>query len=155
MLVIADARAIYLLDFVDSKGFKRKLDRLQLIAKSAITVSTSPVIESIKVELAAYFKGELTEFKTPLTLMGSDFQKQTWQSLKAIPFGETRSYTCQARSIGKPLACRAVANANGANPIAIVLPCHRVMRANGRLGGYGGGIARKKWLIDHEGLVCT
>jgi AraC family transcriptional regulator of adaptative response/methylated-DNA-[protein]-cysteine methyltransferase len=97
-----------------------------------------------------YFDGNLTEFKTPLFFLGSSFQKQVWEALRKIPFGQTRSYAEMATFIGKPSAFRAVANANGANQLAIVVPCHRVINTNGDLAGYGGGIARKKWLIHHE-----
>ena len=82
--------------------------------------------------------------------MGSDFQKSVWAALRKIPPGETRSYLDTAKAVGKPTAFRAVANANGANQLAIIIPCHRVINNNGELGGYGGGISRKQWLIDHE-----
>ncbi len=82
--------------------------------------------------------------------MGSPFQIKVWQELLRIPYGQTRSYTKQAETIGQPTAFRAVASANGANQIAIVIPCHRIINLDGNLGGYGGGIVRKKWLIEHE-----
>ena len=82
--------------------------------------------------------------------MGSPFQKIVWEELMRITFGETRSYGDQAAAMGKPTAYRAVANANGANQLAIIIPCHRIINTNGELGGYGGGISRKKWLINHE-----
>jgi AraC family transcriptional regulator of adaptative response/methylated-DNA-[protein]-cysteine methyltransferase len=97
-----------------------------------------------------YFAGKLKQFKTPIFWSGSVFQKIVWDALVRIPYGETRSYADVAASLGKPSAFRAVANANGANPLAIVVPCHRVINTDGGLGGYGGGLARKKWLIDHE-----
>ena len=83
-------------------------------------------------------------------LLGSPFQKQVWEELKKIPSGETRAYLAIAKAVGRPTACRAVANANGANQLAIIIPCHRVINTNGELGGYGGGIARKQWLLDLE-----
>ena len=98
----------------------------------------------------AYFEGKRQDFKTPLFLLGSPFQKRVWEELMKISPGKTRSYAEIAMAIGKPTAYRAVANANGANQLAIVIPCHRVINSNGELGGYGGGIARKKWLIDLE-----
>ncbi len=82
--------------------------------------------------------------------MGSPFQKQVWKALQQIPHGQTCSYADLAAAIGKPTACRAVANANGANQLAIVIPCHRVINSDGKLGGYGGGVSKKQWLIDHE-----
>jgi AraC family transcriptional regulator of adaptative response/methylated-DNA-[protein]-cysteine methyltransferase len=103
--------------------------------------------------LGIYFSGVNHEFITPLALLGSPFQVQVWEELIRIPKGETRSYAQLASAIGRPSAYRAVARANGANQIAIVIPCHRVINSSGELGGYGGGIKRKQWLLDHEGGV--
>lgn len=150
MIAIADESALYLLEFVDRRGLEREIDRLRIKTKSAIVPGSTPIIVSIERELQHYFEGELMQFKTPLLLLGSAFQKQVWQSLQNIPPGETRSYLDIAKALKMPTAFRAVANANGANQIAIVIPCHRVINSNGELGGYGGGIARKKWLIIHE-----
>ena len=150
MMAVADEEALWLLEFVERRALKRELERLQLKTKSTIVPGRASPIDSIEKELKAYFDGSLKEFKTPLHLLGSPFQKLAWNALVDIPYGETRSYTDQAVVIGKPLACRAAANANGANQIAIVIPCHRIINSNGELGGYGGGLARKKWLIDHE-----
>ena len=101
-------------------------------------------------QLGAYFKGELTEFDVPLAARGTPFQKTVWRALMEIPFGETESYGALAKRIGHDGAARAVGLANGHNPIAIVVPCHRVIGSNGSLTGYGGGIERKKWLLEHE-----
>lgn len=150
MIAIADEDALYLLEFVDRRGLEREIERLRAKTKSAIIPGITEPICSIENELIQYFKGELKEFKTPLFLLGSPFQKRVWDELKRIPPGETRSYASIAAAIGNSSAFRAVANANGANQIAIVIPCHRVINANGELGGYGGGLARKKWLINHE-----
>jgi AraC family transcriptional regulator, regulatory protein of adaptative response / methylated-DNA-[protein]-cysteine methyltransferase len=150
MIAIADESALYLLEFVDRRGLEREIERLRQRTKSAIIPGTTPPILSIENELNFYFNGELREFKTPLYFLGSLFQKHVWDELQKIPFGETRSYSSIAGAIGNPSAFRAVANANGANQIAIVIPCHRVINTNGDLGGYGGGIVRKKWLITHE-----
>lgn len=90
------------------------------------------------------------EFKTPLVLIGSNFKKSVWEELKKIPPGKTLSYSKLAAQIEKPSAIHAVASANGANQFSIVIPCHRVINNNGGLGGYGGGLTRKKWLLDHE-----
>jgi methylated-DNA-[protein]-cysteine S-methyltransferase len=102
-------------------------------------------------QLTAYFAGELRAFDLPLAPAGTAFQRQVWQSLLAIAFGQTESYGALARRIGSPKAARAVGRANGRNPIAIIIPCHRVIGANGSLTGYGGGIKRKRWLLAHEG----
>lgn len=101
-------------------------------------------------QLAAYFAGELTEFDFAFELRGSDFQRRVWQALLTIPYGETRSYGKIAAQIGAPGSARAVGLANGHNPIAIVVPCHRVIGANGNLTGYGGGLDRKRTLLEME-----
>jgi len=150
MLAIADEEALYLLEFVDRRGLEREIERLRKKTKRAIIPGETAPIHSIKNEIIAYFEGTLKEFKTPLCFLGSPFQKCVWEALKRIPPGKTCSYSDIAATIGKPSAFRAVANANGANQLAIVIPCHRVINANGELGGYGGGIPRKKWLIGHE-----
>ncbi len=148
MLAIADAEALYMLDFADRNDLGRKVGRLR--TKATITPGTTAPIISITKELESYFDGNLQAFKTPVHLVGSPFQKLAWDALVRIPYGETKSYAEQALAIGKPSAFRAVANANGANPLAIVIPCHRIINSNGALGGYGGGIQRKQWLIAHE-----
>ncbi|WP_298623644.1 bifunctional transcriptional activator/DNA repair enzyme AdaA [uncultured Legionella sp.] len=150
MLAIADEQELYLLEFVDRRGLEREVERLRNKTKAAIIPGTTPPIASIEKELKAYFDGQLKEFKTPVHYMGSEFQKNVWQELTRIPYGETRSYSRQAEVLGKPTAFRAVANANGANQLAIIIPCHRIINLNGELGGYGGGLSRKKWLIEHE-----
>ncbi len=150
MVAIGDEEALYLLEFVDRRGLEREVERLRQRTRSAILPGTTAVIQSIKNELSQYFESTLKTFKTPLYLLGSPFQKHVWEELQRIPYGETRSYAQLAVTIGKPSAFRAVANANGANQFAIVIPCHRVINSNGELGGYGGGLPRKKWLIAHE-----
>jgi methylated-DNA-[protein]-cysteine S-methyltransferase len=111
---------------------------------------TSPILERTASQLAGYFAGTLLDFTLPLAPEGTAFQQQVWQALAQIPFGQTQSYGALAASIGKPSASRAVGAANGQNPIAIVIPCHRVIGANGSLTGYGGGLPAKRWLIAHE-----
>jgi methylated-DNA-[protein]-cysteine S-methyltransferase len=101
-------------------------------------------------ELAQYFAGSLTRFAVPLDLQGTDFQKLVWSRLLEIPFGRTCSYSDVARAIGNPDAVRAVGLANGSNPVALVVPCHRVIGASGKLVGYGGELWRKQWLLQHE-----
>jgi len=150
MLAIADEFTLYLLEFVDRRGLEREIERLRMRTKSAILPGSTEPIASIALELASYFKGSLKVFKTPIHTLGSPFQKLVWGALLKIPYGTTRSYAEQALAIDKKSAYRAVANANGANQLAIMIPCHRIINSNGELGGYGGGITRKKWLIDHE-----
>jgi len=104
--------------------------------------------------LTAYFEGELSAIEDlKVVFCGTDFQRSVWRALTKIPCGETRSYGDVARVIGRPKAVRAVGLANGSNPIGIVVPCHRVIGANGTLTGYGGGIERKRWLLRHEGVL--
>ena len=154
MIAIASETALYLLEFVDRRGLEREVERLRSRTKSAIIPGITPPITSIEMELNAYFDGGLKEFTTPLAILGSPFQKRVWDTLCCIPFGETKSYKEQAEAIGSPSAYRAVANANGANQLAIIIPCHRIITSAGELGGYGCGIARKKWLIEHEARCC-
>lgn len=108
------------------------------------------IIYSIQQELQDYFSGALKTFKTPIQFTGSNFQCLTWQQLQNIPYGATWSYKQQATAMNMPTAFRAVANANGANRLAIIIPCHRVINSNGNLGGYAAGTNRKKWLLEHE-----
>lgn len=150
MIAIADDEGLYLLEFVDRRGLEREIERLRIKTKAAIIPGITDPIKSITRELKSYFEGTLTEFKTPLHILGSPFQRLVWEELMRIPYGQTRTYAAQAEAIRKTAAYRAVANANGANQIAIVIPCHRIINSNGELGGYGGGITRKQWLIDHE-----
>jgi methylated-DNA-[protein]-cysteine S-methyltransferase len=108
------------------------------------------LFRTIREQLEAYFEGELRDFALRLRMPGTPFQQQVWEGLRAIPYGETVSYAELARRIGRPGASRAVGSANGRNPISIVVPCHRVIAADGTLGGYGGGLDRKEWLLEHE-----
>ncbi len=155
MIAIADEHALYLLEFVDRRGLEREIERLRIKTKTAIIPGMTPAIVSIEKELDLYFLGKLIKFKTPLCLLGSPFQKKVWEALIKIPQGETRSYLDLAKALGKPTASRAVAQANGANQMAIIIPCHRIINSNGELGGYGGGLARKEWLINHEKYVIS
>lgn len=150
MIAIADEEYLYLLEFVQRRGLEREIEQLRRKTKSVIVPGSPVPISSIKKELELYFSGKLQQFKTPLYIMGTEFQKTAWEALTKVPYGQTRSYKGQAEIIGRPLACRAVANANGLNQFAIIIPCHRIINSNGDLGGYGGGLPRKKWLLDHE-----
>ena len=112
-----------------------------------------PIFTQTKRELDAYFLGKLRTFTMPLAPHGTDFQKRAWIALTKIPYGETRSYGQQAHSIGSPAAVRAIGAANGKNPIGIIVPCHRVIGANGSLTGYAGGLRNKEFLLRLEGIV--
>ena len=107
-------------------------------------------IATAEVQLGEYFTRQRTVFAVELDLFGTPFQVEVWNSLARIPYGETTSYGQQAKWVGRPAAVRAVGGANGRNPVAIVLPCHRVVGANGSLTGFGGGLERKMWLLEHE-----
>jgi methylated-DNA-[protein]-cysteine S-methyltransferase len=103
-------------------------------------------------EMEQYFAGKRREFSFPLDLRGTDFQRRCWQTLLEIPYGETRTYAAIARAVGQPRGFRAVGMANHDNPVAIVVPCHRVIASDGSLGGYGGGLPAKRWLLELEGV---
>ena len=122
------------------------------VIEDKIETSTqiSKCLESCIVQLDEYFQGNRTRFDLKLNPHGTDFQKKVWNELLNIPFGKTRSYLEQTKKIGDPKAIRAVAAANGKNPIWIIIPCHRVIGSDGSLTGYAGGIWRKKWLLEHE-----
>lgn len=104
-------------------------------------------------QLGEYFKGKRQKFSVPLLVEGTDFQKAVWRQLQKIPFGQTASYGDVARAVGSPKAFRAVGNANNKNPIPLIIPCHRVIGSDGKLVGFGGGIWRKEWLLDHENII--
>lgn len=152
MIAISDDDSLYLLEFVDRIGLEKEIDRLRKRQKADIILGSTEPIVMIKNEVGLYFSGNLKSFKTPLHLIGSDFQRCVWHALQQIPYGETRSYKSQAEITGNERAYRAVANANGANQLAIIIPCHRIINHNGELGGYRGGAARKEWLLKHEKL---
>jgi methylated-DNA-[protein]-cysteine S-methyltransferase len=109
--------------------------------------------ESVRGQLTGYFAGERRSFDVPLDLRGTEFQRTVWDALLRVPFGETTTYGEIARRIGRPAAVRAVGAANGRNPVSIIVPCHRVVGSNGALVGYGWGVERKAFLLDHERLV--
>jgi AraC family transcriptional regulator, regulatory protein of adaptative response / methylated-DNA-[protein]-cysteine methyltransferase len=150
MLAVGDAEALYLLEFDGRRGLEKEIEKLRSKTQLPILSGKTKPIQQIEVELERYFSGKPTEFKTPLFLIGTAFQKRVWEELQKIPAGETRSYAEIAKAIGKPTAFRAVALANGANQLAIIIPCHRVINSNGALGGYGGGIKKKEWLLKNE-----
>ncbi|MEK3966913.1 MULTISPECIES: bifunctional transcriptional activator/DNA repair enzyme AdaA [Paenibacillus] len=150
MLAISDEESLLLLEFVDRKGLENEIKRLRIRLNATILPEKVAVLHQIEEELKLYFTGELTEFTTPVRYLGSDFQQKVWNELRKIPLGQTASYKELAEKINNPSACRAVARANGTNQLSILVPCHRVINSNGELGGYGGGLARKEWLIKHE-----
>lgn len=150
MIAISCATHLHLLEFVGRKALPTELKRLREDTYGDLGLGRPTPTDQIAEELAAYFAGHLARFATPLALHGSPFTKQVWHALRQIPAGTTRSYSQIAAEIGRPEAVRAVARANGANQIALAIPCHRVIGADGALTGYGGGLWRKQQLIEIE-----
>lgn len=150
MIVIANDDALYLLEFTDRRGLEREIERMRKKLNTAIIPGHTKITNMIKSELGQYFSGRLKTFKTPIALLGTDFQKSVWETLKTIPYGETWSYADLAKAHGNPNAFRAVARANGTNQLPLIIPCHRVINRSGELGGYSGGLSRKQWLLNLE-----
>ena len=132
------------------------ITKLELLSNHSITDNIrekylrTPLLNECEDELKAYFDGRLKQFSVPVSMHGTEFQKKVWKTLLQIPYGETLSYGEIAKSIGNSKACRAVGHANNQNPVAIIVPCHRVIGANGKLVGYAGGLYVKKYLLDLE-----
>ena len=155
MIAGASETALFLLEFADRRMLETQIERVRARTGRVAVPGVNEVILQVGEELDAYFAGELRDFTLPLETPGSDFQRAVWEGLRAIPYGETRSYGEQTRRLGLPRdAVRAVARANGDNRIAIVIPCHRVIGADGNLTGYGGGLWRKRRLLDLERAVA-
>lgn len=150
MFVCATARGVCLLEFVDRRMLETEFSDLQRLLNARILAGENEHTRQAEKEISDYFAGHRRHFDMALDLPGSAFQRLVWQGLQDVPYGQTTHYQCLAERIAKPLAVRAVAAANGANRVAIVIPCHRIIGKNGTMTGYGGGIARKKWLIEHE-----
>ena len=155
MIAGATDEAICLLEFADRRMLETQIKRLRLRLGATFVPGSNEPLDRMAAELSAWFAGERREFDVPLLSAGTEFQQRVWDGLRRIPYAETRSYAEQARSIGRPEAVRAVARANGDNGIAIVIPCHRVIGADGRLTGYGGGLWRKRALLEHERRIAA
>ena len=150
MLAGATDEGICLLEFTDRKMLETQISRLKKIFSAAFITGTHEHLELLEKQLQEYFCGKRRQFTIPLASSGTEFQQRSWKYLQEIPYGETRSYLQQATAIHNGKATRAVARANGDNRIAIVIPCHRVIGSDGKLTGYGGGLWRKKYLLDLE-----
>lgn len=150
MFVCATERGVCLLEFVDRRMLETEFSDLQRLLKARIMAGENRHTRQMEAEMGEYFAGTRQQFDVTLDMPGSEFQRTVWEALQAVPFGETSHYQALAKEIDKPAAVRAVAGANGANRVAIVIPCHRIIGKDGSLTGYGGGIARKAWLIAHE-----
>jgi len=150
MIAVADDAGLYLLEFMEYRHLDRAMTSIRKKFHANIEPGESKIIDSVKAELDQYFAGNSLVFKTPVHLTGTAFQNTVWEQLQKIPAGETRSYLDLAKALHKPAAFRAVAQANGTNPLVIIVPCHRVINTNGALGGYSCGLERKQWLLEHE-----
>lgn len=150
MFACATDKGICLLEFTDRRMLETEFKDLQKRLDAIILAGDNEHLVQLRKELKEYFEGSRKEFQIRLHTPGTDFQNKVWRQLTHIPYGKTRSYQEQAEAIGQPKAVRAVATANGFNRVAIVIPCHRVIGKDGSLTGYGGGLERKKWLIEHE-----
>jgi AraC family transcriptional regulator of adaptative response/methylated-DNA-[protein]-cysteine methyltransferase len=146
---------ICLAEFTDRRMLPTELDTLRRRLRRPIVAGSHPHLDQLRTELAEYFAGTRRAFDLPLVVPGSAFQQRTWAALRAIAPGTTLSYEELAQRVGRPKAQRAVGTANGANRIAVVIPCHRVVRKSGETGNYGGGRWRKEWLLAHEAALAA
>lgn len=149
LIAISGAEAVHILEFPERRALPKSVARL-LGPAGRLTIDGSNVADRAAHALDLYFTGQDPALDVPLAPQGTAFEHRHWQALHAIPAGETRTYAQAASTLGQPNAHRAVGRANGANPIAIAVPCHRLVASDGGLAGYGGGLWRKRWLIDHE-----
>jgi AraC family transcriptional regulator of adaptative response/methylated-DNA-[protein]-cysteine methyltransferase len=150
MLAIADDEGLRLLEFVDRRALERELGILRTRLRTNIVPGEHRYLTAVRRQLEDYFAGNNLQFTIPIAPVGSPFQLRDWQLLCTIPPGETRSYSWMAEQLGDKEMRRAVGRANGENMLCLIVPCHRVIRADGTLCGYGGGLWRKKWLLEHE-----
>ena len=155
MLAIADAENLLLLEFTSRVDVDAQVETLGKLDSRPIFDGSNPILEQVQQELELYFSGSLSRFFTPVKIQGSTFQETVWNGLTQIPYGQTVSYQQLGKRIGYAQAARAVGSANGQNRIAILIPCHRVIRADGSSGGYAGGIKQKQWLLNHESTHLT
>lgn len=150
MIAICDVHGLFLLEFTRRKNLEKQVERLIRQYGRPIIPGRTEITEQIAAEMATYFETGLRDFTTPLVITGTPFQKQVWGALRKIAYGQTSSYANLAKAVGKEKAVRAVGSANGSNAHAIVIPCHRVINMDGKLGGYAGGLKCKAWLLEHE-----
>ncbi|MFC4632290.1 bifunctional transcriptional activator/DNA repair enzyme AdaA [Dokdonia ponticola] len=150
MFVCATDNGICLLEFVDRRMLETEFKDLQKLVNANIISGENEHIKQVKKEIEDYFEGTRKTFEVSLDTPGTDFQKTAWNALQTIAYGTTTTYQQQAKKIQNPKAIRAVASANGHNRVSIIIPCHRVIGKDGEMTGYGGGIERKRWLIEHE-----
>ncbi len=150
MIVLVRNNKLVLLEFADRKNIEKQIKQQEKFFKATIKAGKHELIQIIQNQMNEYFDNMRKQFDFPLSITGTTFQKQVWTALSKLPYGKTLSYSELANQIGKPKAVRAVANAVAANKLAIVIPCHRIIGANGTLTGYAGGLKRKKFLLNLE-----
>jgi AraC family transcriptional regulator of adaptative response/methylated-DNA-[protein]-cysteine methyltransferase len=150
MIAAVSDHALVLCEFADRPMLPTQLQRIESLSGGSVVSGEHEILARTQRELDEYFAGERESFTVPLVLDGSPFQMSVWRELQRIPFGTTTSYDSIAIRLDRPGAARAVGRANGDNRIAIIVPCHRVINADGSLSGYGGGKHRKRWLLKHE-----
>jgi methylated-DNA-[protein]-cysteine S-methyltransferase len=150
IFLAATDRGLRYAEYMDRRSIKRIIAGHEAENPGATWEASLLKLKPVVDQFESYFCGTITRFDVPLDPVGSEFQVDTWKALSAIPFGETRTYGDIARTIGQPRAARAIGLANHDNPIVIIVPCHRVVGADGSLTGYGGGLPRKRWLLRHE-----
>ncbi len=155
MIAAADAERLYLLEFADRRMLETQIKRLSGRLNSRFSPGENSLIEQTGQEVTEYFSGERQQFSVRFALPGTEFQQRIWQLLLKIPYGETASYEQLAVAAENPKGQRAVGRANGDNRIAIIIPCHRVVRSDGSLSGYGGGVHRKAWMLKHEKSIVS
>ena len=155
MIVAATDTHLLMFEFEHRRMYPSQLELVRRAANCELEDGESPVFDLLRTQLAEYFRGDRREFDLPLYVPGTEFQTRVWTELQRIPCGTTTSYGRMAESIGRPTAVRAVARANGDNRIAIIIPCHRVIGSDGQLVGYGGGLWRKRKLLELEGRGAT
>jgi AraC family transcriptional regulator, regulatory protein of adaptative response / methylated-DNA-[protein]-cysteine methyltransferase len=150
MVAGATKEGLCLLEFADRKSLQSQVDEIAGLLETTFENGSNKNLRMVKKQLKEYFKGKRKEFTIPLLTPGTDFQQSVWKDLLKIPYGSTKTYQEQADLLNNPGSVRAVAHANASNRIAILIPCHRVIGSDGHLIGYGGGLERKRWLLDHE-----
>jgi len=155
MVATASETHLLLLEFSHRRMLDTQLDRVRRALTCEFERAESPVFGIVRAQLEEYFAGDRREFDIPLHVPGTPFQTRVWNELRKIPSGTTTSYARIAEAIGQPTAVRAVARANGDNRVAIIIPCHRVIGSDGQLVGYGGGLWRKRRLLQLEGRAMT
>lgn len=150
MFCAATSKGVCLLSFFGQKNLEKQITKVQEFFKAEAIPAHNNYFECLQKEMNEYFEGKRSDFTIPLQLVGTPFQQDVWKILMHIPFGDTISYKEEAQLLKKPKAARAVANANAQNMISILIPCHRIIQSNGSLGGYAGGIDKKKQLLELE-----